>query len=174
MALIDEDDEFYSAQDRRGRAFRFGLVLFIFVLLLTSMLGTKTMTTLLEVYIGITVGVMALLAIGLVRSFRVGFTLSRTGIVARSTYATRQFPWDALRGATTSDHSTRGAAGPFAAVGPQRDRIKVVPVLVLRSGREARLYGLQTISFIGNSSWVDEAMEAVNERLEELRGPRPR
>lgn len=181
------DDAFFSWPHRRSYSIRYGLLLLLLAALFVTILQTPARTcgtsrtpeayrtcsstsssavAVYEGFVGILIGIGL---VGFARSFRIGISLTPTGVVARSTFATRHYGWGQLVRATTSDHATRGARGPVAAYATRyldRERVKVVAVLDLTGRKQARLYGLQTVCNLTAGSWLDDAVDAINERLE--------
>ena len=171
--MPEADVPYFSPVHRHVKAFRFGLVLALLGLVLSSMLRGTDETSVVHIYEGVVVVVIVFLLVGFVRAFGVGITLTHEGVVTKTTYSTKHFGWERLRHARTLDRPTRRATSAFALrmPGGGEPPVKVVPVLEFADGRDLRLYGLQTVSDYAYDNWVYEAVLAINERLDELRRP---
>lgn len=176
MTQGGDDLEFFSPGFRKGKALRFGLVIALCGLLLYSM--TKEITTVVLVYMGLVGFLAAFLAVGFVRAFRTGITLTDQGVVVRTTYSTKLWRWQQVERARAIDHNTRG--GPFfmgaslnGGIGrgvPHEQRMHVVPMLYLTNGRDYRLYGLRIVaSTVDDSEWIDGAIQEINRRVAQMR-----
>lgn len=153
---------------------RFGIAAVLLAALLAQMLRGPAASQVVEVYEGVVAFFIALVAVGLVRSRRVGITLTDVGVVTRTTYATKRFDWTRLRHARTIDRPTRTSTSPFVPVPIKEPHVKVIPVLEFTNGRDLRLYGLQTVSEFVYDNWVYEAVLAINEHLEQRGAPATR
>jgi hypothetical protein len=173
--------EFGDQRFRRGKAIRYGLVIGLLGYLLGSMVS-EVVTGVVVVYMVAVVVLIGFLAIGLVRSFRVGIRLTDEGVEARTTYSTKTWPWGVIERARAHDRSVR--VSPYVAgvahMVNSDDRVKTYPMLDLTNGRDARMYGLQmTVREPESSAWIDDAVTAINQIVAARRGetdpsaPRP-
>jgi len=119
----------------------------------------------------VSLGILAML-IGMARGTRAGFYLSDRGVVARMTFSTRSWDWRELDRVESMDLTSRGGPMGILAATTQRTepRIQIIPVFHLAAGRTVVLRGLRTSSTSSyEPNWLDDALDAVNDRIEEHR-----
>lgn len=180
MATITEPVTFSSFGTRSGRALRCGVVVAACTWLIFEM--ARHLSAFVAAYVAIASLVLGIAVYGLVRSLRIGITLSEDGVVVRTTFATRAWTWDVIRSARTYNRVSRGGTlGLFG--GPVRANdyppVQTLPTITLTNGDVVRFYALRlTVRSEHEGSWVDEAMVEINRQAEERRGgvdlgPRP-
>jgi hypothetical protein len=131
----------------------------------------------------IVVALMAFFAVGFVRSFGAGIRLTEEGVEVHTTYSTKTWAWDTIERAHATDREVRHS--PYV-VGAQKlvhqdQRSRILLILDLTNGHDARLYGIQMVtSSFEASSWINHAVIAINRTVALRRGdpdpsaPRPR
>jgi hypothetical protein len=168
----DEEREFSGVAFRRGRAIRFALVIGLLGYLL-GLMAASVVTGITEVYMACVVVLICFFAIGFVRSFRAGIRLTDDGVEVRTTYSTKQWPWDSIEHARAHDRVMRQS--PYLAglqkVTHHDERTKTYPILDLTNGLDARLYGLSIVANdLDASSWIGKAVIAINRTVALRRG----
>jgi hypothetical protein len=153
---------------RRGKALVCVVCAGLLLLLLGQMARQATNAVIVGYMAIVAAGVLAL-AIGAVRSFRIGFYLSDEGLVARTVYSTKSWRWDQISRADSMDLTIR--RGTSNLVGGyftgHEERVQVIPVIRRRRGTPVVLRGLKVQTSSNEySNWVDDAVRAINDRLE--------
>jgi hypothetical protein len=173
--VVETDDmtEFSSTPFRRGKAVRFGLTIALLCLLLASMVRGPDTSSLVAVYIGIVVLVIAFLAIGFVRAFSTGIYVGDAGVVVKTTYSTKHWALESLERAASLDSVAVGSALYISSTLKRaEERTRMVPVLYRADGLDDRLYGLRMVSTsLHDGQWIDDAVAEINRRLELRRAP---
>jgi hypothetical protein len=160
-AVADHDVTYVGG---RHKAVGLGLAAAALVLLLTQMASTAQ--SVVYAYMVVVAAAAVALAIAAARAARTGITLDDRGVTIHQAWSTRSWRWDELRSADTLDRSKiPRAINPM----PGRykvDKIEVLPVLTLTSGKKVILPGLRTT--LGNASdfsWVDDAFQEIRRRI---------
>lgn len=164
--------EFFDPRFRTSRSVRFGLGIALCGFLISQMATEGDgLTGIVALYAGLLGGLIAVLLVGFVRSFRAGIEVDDDGVVVRTTYATKRWRFDELRGARLLDRDLPVRQQYFGALHPREERTRLVPVLVLRNGLDVRLYGLKVIG-VGYLAqhWLPDAVEEINGRIALRRG----
>lgn len=167
--MADRADEFTftSGAIRRSKAAGCVVAMGFAIFILSQM--AKNPTSIVKVYMAVLSVVTLGLAVCLVRAFRVGIVLTADGVVARTTFSTKSFPWDDIDRALAKDRHPMAPGRNFVASfqSQSQQRLQVIPQLRLTSGKVVRLYGLQiSIPNPTSPNWVDEAIGEINRRLE--------
>ncbi len=169
--------EFSDRRFRNLRIVRFSVVLLLGALLLEQILAARAgVHGILVLYVGIVSAGLVVLLVGLVRSFRIGIALDDDGVVARTTYATKRWRYDDLRGARLLDREVPTRRQYAGRLTLHEERTRLLPVLVRRDGLDFRLYGLKVFvsGYRGQDYWLTDAVREINERIERRRGATPR
>lgn len=162
---------FGDSQFRRVKAFTLLVVILLLALLLSQMF--KETNTVVDVYIGIVIAAIGVLAVGVFRAFRIGIVVDDERVVARTTYSTRSWTWDQIRKAGTIEQTPRGVPVigiPGIKASPMAESHNVIPVIRTTSGRVVPLRGLKvrvretTRTNWAGTTWVDDAIDEINER----------
>lgn len=170
MAFEAGDLTFYSTAARRQKTFVCAVIAGLGILLLTQMASRPNGVVVVYMCI-VGIGVITCI-LGIVRSFRIGIQVTDEGMTARTTYTTKHFAWDQIARAEAVDRAIRTTGRALVPMTQQSlRRIQVIPVLYLTSGKRVRLIGLQVnIESDTFSNWLNDAVQEINERLEERRG----
>jgi hypothetical protein len=160
---------------QRGKAVTPVLGILVLALLLRSM--TAHTNSVVDIYIAIVAGVMALFAVGAYRAFRVGFVLSDAGLKVRQTYSTRFWTWDQIKKMDVIEQKSRSVIGP-AGLGAGRlgERFDLhtadeIPVVRTVAKGPVPLRGMKVrVASSMTTTWIDDVVTTVNERLELRRG----
>jgi hypothetical protein len=164
--------EFSSAAMRRSRALRCFVVAGVLALLLQQMAARAT--SVVFVYMGVVGVCIVVMLIGMVRSFRIGISLTPDGIVVRTTFSNRSWGWGELERVTTIDIQSRGSVGSLAA--PMRraePRLHIIPVFRPIGRHPVVVRGLQIVTSSPNDpNWLDDALRKVNQAIDEHRQAR--
>lgn len=163
--------EYFDPITRRNKMFACAIGFALSGLLAVQIAHNLTTFEIIYLVIAILVGVGFL--VGLVRAFRVGITLDDEGVIVHAVTSTKTYRWSELKSARTLERAHHGSNARSMVI-PSRntvERIRIIPMLELTSGKTVQLYGLRIqVSSDDAANWIDDAIQGINDRLKAQRG----
>jgi hypothetical protein len=167
-------EEFADAFFRRSRIVRFGATATLLAWVAVSMMRIRPFNGYLATYTGATVALLLVVLVGFARARRIGITVDDDGVTARTTYSTRQWRWDQLKGAHVLEREIAQRQAYLGRIHLTGERVRMLLVLDLRNGLDVRLYGLKVVtSSYLDRHWLHDAMREINARVQLRRRPTP-
>lgn len=170
MEIASETTEFGNAAMRRSKAWRCLICAVLLVLLLRQM--SVHATSIVYLYMSIVgAGVVVLLG-GMVRSLRMGISLTPDRVVVRTTFSTKSWKWDELERVESIDVTSRGGPMGIGTYTTQRTepRTLITPVFRPVRGAPVVVRGLRVATSSPNdANWLDDALHEVNRAIAEHR-----
>jgi hypothetical protein len=138
-------------------------------------------TSIVLLYMGIVAAGIVVLLIGMVRSLRMGISMTPDGVIVRTSFSTKSWKWGELDRVSSIDVATRGGPLGIAAYTTQRSepRTLIVPVFRPVGRTPVPVRGLRVVTTSpADANWLDDALQVVNRTIIEHRttrgtGPAP-
>lgn len=162
--------EFANPAMRRGKAGRSLIAALILSVLLRQM--SEHASSIVFVYMAVVGAAVAVLLIGMVRSFRVGISITPDGVVVRTLFATRTWKWGELERVSSIDVISRGGPMGIGTYTTQRSepRTQIIPVFRPVGRTPVPVRGLKVAtSSPSDANWLDDALQIINKKIGEHR-----